>query len=29
MANWLFGHIDEEVEEVDANDPAIITIVES
>ena len=29
ISNWLFGHIDEEQDEVEANDPAIITIVES
>lgn len=29
ISNWLFGHIDEEEEEVNHNDPAIITIVES
>jgi hypothetical protein len=27
ISNWLFGHIDEEDEEVDDKDPTIITIV--
>jgi hypothetical protein len=29
IANWLFGHLDEEDEEIDFQDPTIITIVES
>jgi|APCry1669190288_1035285.scaffolds.fasta_scaffold86487_2 Dopey, N-terminal len=29
ISNWLFSHIDEDEEEIDAKDPTIITIVES
>jgi len=29
ISNWLFGHIDDEDEEVDERDPTIITIVQS
>jgi len=29
ISNWLFGHLDEDEEEIDNQDPTIITIVES
>lgn len=29
ISNWLFGHLDEDEEEIDSRDPTIITIVES
>jgi hypothetical protein len=29
ISNWLFGHLDEDEEEIDSKDPTIICIVES
>ena len=29
VSNWLFEHIDEDIEEIEDNDPTIISIVES
>ena len=29
ISNWLFEHIDEDIDEIDDNDPTIISIVES
>lgn len=29
ISNWLFGHLDEDEEEINQNDPTIITVVES